>query len=80
MITIVPVNEDMTRRVSSLKILNEFMKNGFTERKSFVRVCMDECPELNNYSGMNRLNNFWAGRDFSINNQLEEVLEILKNS
>lgn len=80
MITISPINEDIEKKLNSLRILNEFMKKGFVERKAFVQVVMEECPELSGYSGMNKLNNFWASRDFSINDKLEQVLENLKQS
>ncbi|WP_158962570.1 hypothetical protein [Myroides fluvii] len=80
MVTISPINEDIEKKLNSLRILNEFMKKGFVERKSFVQVVMDECPELSTYSGMTKLNNFWASRDFSINDKLEQVLENLKQS
>lgn len=80
MVTISPVNDDIAKKVNSLKILNEFVSKGFVERKAFVQVVMDECPELRNYDGMTKLNNFWALRDFSINDKLEQVLENLKQS
>lgn len=78
MITIIPANDDIAKKIKTMKILNDFMKNGFDERKAFVQVVMDECPELNNITGMTKLNNFWALRDFSINDKLEQVLENLK--
>ncbi|WP_156424161.1 hypothetical protein [Myroides odoratus] len=80
MMTIVAANEDIAKKIRAIKILNEFISKGFVERKAFVQVVMEECPELNNYNGTTKLNNFWALRDFSINDKLEQVLENLKQS
>lgn len=78
MISFTPVNEEIAKKLKSLKILNGFIEKGFTERKAFIQFVMEECPALNNYKGMNKLSNFWASRDFSMNEQLEKVLAGLK--
>lgn len=80
MITITPANADIEKKVRSLKILNGFVEAGFEERKAFVQVCLDECEDLNNYQGISKLNNFWALREFSLNDKLEKVLDNLKQS
>ena len=80
MITIAPFNDEIAKRLNALKILNGFLAMGISERKAFVQVIMDECPELNNLQGMNKLNNFWATRDFTLNDTLEKILTDLKQS
>lgn len=80
MVKMVPANTDMAKKIAAVNLLNEFVAFGFGERKAFVQVCLDECDDLNNLSGINKLNNFWALREFSINDKLEKVLETLKNS
>lgn len=72
-------DEEIAIRAKSLKILSDFRVLGFVTRKSFLTVVMEHCPELNSHDGGNRLVNFWAGREFRLNNQLEKVLETLKS-
>lgn len=80
MVTIRPVNEEIAKKLNALRILNDFIALGFNERKSFAQVVMDECPEFKDMNGLVKLNNFWALRDFSINEKLEKVLDNLKQS
>lgn len=71
-------DEDMANRAQSLYLLNEFKCMGFTDRKGFLTIVLEKMPELDNRSGINRLQNFWAGRDFSINEEIDLVLDLLK--
>lgn len=73
------VDEDIATRARALWLLNEFKTLGFKERKEFVTKIMESCEALNNYNGSCRLNNFWAGRDYSINKHLEKVLRNLES-
>ncbi|MDM1408584.1 hypothetical protein [Myroides sp. DF42-4-2] len=73
-------DEEIAIRARALKILSDFRGLGFTTRKSFLNVVMDKVPELDSHDGGNRLVNFWTGREFKLNDQLEQVLENLKQS
>ena len=75
-----PANNEMAKKVAAVRLLNDFIVLGFEERKVFVQVVIDIYPDFNNMKGVNKLNNFWALREFSINDELEDVLEKLKNS
>lgn len=75
--SIVPVNSEMAKKVTAVGLLNDFVAFGF-DRRSFVQVVIDIHPSFNNLQGVNRLNNFWALREFSINSELIEVLGQLK--
>ncbi|MDM1378798.1 hypothetical protein [Myroides marinus] len=76
--SIVPANTDMAKKIAAVGLLNKFVAHGFEERKAFVQVVIDIYPDFNNLKGVNKLNNFWALREFSINDELEKVLETLK--
>ncbi len=78
--SIVPANSEMAKKIAAVGLLNDFVAFGFEERKAFVQVVIDIYPDFNNMKGVNKLNNFWALREFSINDELENVLEKLKNS
>ncbi|MGG5617002.1 hypothetical protein ACPDHD_11855 [Myroides odoratimimus] len=78
--SIVPANSEMAKKIAAVGLLNDFVAFGFEERKAFVQVVIDIYPDFDNMKGVNKLNNFWALREFSINDQLESVLETLKNS
>lgn len=73
-------DEEIAERAKSLKLLSDFRALGFKSRKSFLTVVMDLVPELNNHAGGNRLVNFWATREFKMNDVLESVLNELKQS
>jgi len=74
------VDEEIALRAKALKILSDFRGLGYTTRKSFIAIVMEALPELNSHEGGNRLVNFWAGREFKLNNDLEKVLDNLKQS
>ncbi|MDM1325893.1 hypothetical protein ACKLNQ_02580 [Myroides odoratimimus] len=78
--SIVPANSEMAKKIAAVGLLNDFVSFGFEERKAFVQVVIDIYPDFDNMKGVNKLNNFWALREFSINDELEKVLETLKNS
>ncbi|MDM1345723.1 hypothetical protein [Myroides marinus] len=77
--SIVPANTDMAKKIASVVLLNKFVAHGFEERKAFVQMVIDIYPGFDNMKGINKLNNFWALREFSINDELEKVLETLKS-
>lgn len=79
-IEITAVDDEIANRAYALWLLNEFRALGFETRKAFVNVVMDYLPELNSFQGGCRLNNFWASREFGLSEELEKVLEHLKNS
>ncbi len=74
------VDDEIAIRAKALKILSDFRGLGFTTRKSFLNVVMSHVAELDSHDGGNRLVNFWAGREFKLNDQLENLLENLKQS
>lgn len=72
------VDADIASRVKSLLLLNEFKRRGFVERKAFVNIVLEKMPHLRTDEGINKLRNFWATREFSINEEVELTLDLLK--
>lgn len=81
-ITIVPVDEEMELLANAVSILNSYKKIGFVKREAFVEMIMDEDTSYHNLQGMQKLNNFWAGRvkDANLNTDLIRILENLKSA
>ena len=75
--SIKPVNNEMAKKIAAVSLLNDFVSFGF-DRRSFVQVVVDVYPSFDNIKGVNKLNNFWALREFSINSELTDVIEKLK--
>lgn len=82
LISICPVDDEMAVLVNAIKILNDYKAAGFVKRESFVELIMDEDKSYHSLQGMQKLNNFWAGRvkDESLNTDLVKILENLKSS
>ena len=80
MIQIDPVDEEMALLGNAVFILNEYKRVGFVKRESFVELIMDEDKSYHTLQGMQKLNNFWAGRvkDEFLNEDLTRILENLK--
>jgi hypothetical protein len=80
-ILIDPVDEDMALLANAVLILNNYKKAGFVKREAFVELIMSEDKTYHSLSGMQKLNNFWAGRvkDAHLNNDLIRILENLKS-
>lgn len=71
------VDQDMANRARALVLLNEVKRLGFVERKAFVNVVLEKMPHMDNIHDVNKLRNFWATREFSINEEVELVLDLL---
>lgn len=80
LIQIDPVDEEMALLGNAVFILNSYKKVGFVKRESFVELIMDEDKSYHTLQGMQKLNNFWAGRvkDKSLNQDLSRILENMK--
>ena len=80
LIQIDPVDEEMALLGNAVFILNSYKKVGFVKRESFVELIMDEDKSYHTLQGMQKLNNFWAGRvkDKSLNQDLTRILENMK--
>lgn len=81
LIQIDPIDEDMALLANAVFILNNYKKVGFVKRESFVELIMDEDKSYHTLQGMQKLNNFWAGRvkDKSLNEDLTRILENMKS-
>lgn len=81
MIQIDPVDDEMALLANAVLILNNYKRAGFTKRESFVELIMEEDTSYHNLPGMQKLNNFWAGRvkDKFLNDELVRILENLKS-
>ncbi|WP_268846431.1 hypothetical protein [Flavobacterium aestivum] len=81
-ILIEPVDEDMALLATAVLILNNFKKIGFVKREYFVELIMDVDKSYHTLPGMQKLNNFWAGRvkDAELNKDLVKIFEGLKTS
>ncbi len=81
-ISIKPVDEEMAVLANAVSILNDYKAHGFAKREAFVEAVMDEDKSYHTFQGMQKLNNFWAGRvkDSQLNDDLLKVLENLKSS
>jgi len=81
MIQIDPVDEEMALLVNAVMILNNYKRAGFAKRESFVELIMAEDTSYHTLQGMQKLNNFWAGRvkDKYLNKDLVRILENLKS-
>jgi len=81
-IVINPVDEEMELLANAVSILNNFKKIGFVKRESFVEMVMDEDTSYHNFQGMQKLNNFWAGRvkDAALNADLLRIFENVKSA
>ncbi len=79
-ILIDPVDDEMELLANSVLILNDYKRAGFVKRESFVELIMDEDRSYHTLSGMQKLNNFWAGRvkDKLLNIDLVRILENMK--
>lgn len=80
-ILIDPVDEDMALLANAVLILNNYKRAGFAKRESFVELVMNEDTSYHTLQGMQKLNNFWAGRvkDKFLNADLVRILENLKS-
>jgi hypothetical protein len=81
LIQIDPVDDEMALLGNAVFILNNYKKVGFVKRESFVELIMDEDKSYHTLQGMQKLNNFWAGRvkDKSLNEDLTRILENMKS-
>lgn len=81
-VCIYPVDDEMALLANAVNILNEYKRIGFVKREAFVELVMDEDSSYHNLKGMQKLNNFWAGRvkDQFLNDDLKKILENLKSS
>ncbi|MDM1057894.1 hypothetical protein [Myroides odoratimimus] len=79
MTKMIPANTDMAKKIAAVGLLNAFIAHGFEERKAFVQMVVDVLPGFDNIRGVKKLENFWALREFSINDELNTVLERLKS-
>ena len=81
-IEILPFDDEMKVLVTALQILNDFKRLGFVKRDAFVELIMSEDVSYHNFSAMQKLNNFWAGRvkDDVLNTDLQRILENVKTS
>lgn len=77
-----PVDNEMALLANAVNILNEYKKLGFVKREAFVELIMGEDSGYHTLKGMQKLNNFWAGRvkDQFLNEDLNRILENLKSS
>ena len=66
---------------NSVLILNNYKRAGFVKRESFVELIMAEDTSYHTLQGMQKLNNFWAGRvkDRFLNTDLVRIIENLKS-
>lgn len=82
LIEINPVDEEMRVLATAIKILNDFKRLGFNRRESFVELIMGEDTSYHTLQGMQKLNNFWAGRvkDAELNDDLIKIYDNLKAS
>jgi hypothetical protein len=80
-ILIEPVDDEMALLGNAVLILNNYKKAGFVKREAFVELIMDEDKSYHTLQGMQKLNNFWAGRvkDKLLNEDLNKILENLKS-
>ncbi len=80
-IQIDPVDEEMELLANSVMILNNYKRAGFVKRESFVELIMAEDVSYHTLQGMQKLNNFWAGRvkDRFLNTDLVRIIENLKS-
>jgi hypothetical protein len=80
-IQIDPVDEEMALLGNAVLILNNYKKAGFVKREAFVELVMDEDKSYHTLQGMQKLNNFWAGRvkDKFLNDDLNRILDNLKS-
>lgn len=81
-ILIEPVDEDMALLANAVLILNNYKKLGYNKRESFVELIMDLDKSYHTLQGMQKLNNFWAGRvkDAGLNKDLVKIYDGLKAS
>lgn len=81
LIQIDPIDEEMALLGNAVFILNNYKRAGFVKREAFVELVMEEDKSYHTFSGMQKLNNFWAGRvkDKSLNDDLVRILENLKS-
>lgn len=80
-IQIDPVDEEMELLANSVLILNNYKRAGFVKRESFVELIMAEDTSYHTLQGMQKLNNFWAGRvkDRFLNTDLVRIIENMKS-
>lgn len=79
-VCIEPVDESIKSKVDALNILNEYKRLGFG-RSGFVGVVQQNIDSYKDYKKVKKLLAFWDGRsnDESLNNELENLLEKLKD-
>jgi hypothetical protein len=80
-ILIDPVDDEMELLANAVLILNNYKRTGFVKREAFVELIMGEDKSYHTLQGMQKLNNFWAGRvkDEVLNEDLNRILENLKS-
>jgi len=81
LIQIDPIDEEMALLGNAVFILNNYKRAGFVKREAFVELVMEEDTSYHTLQGMQKLNNFWAGRvkDKFLNDDLVRILENLKS-
>lgn len=81
LIQIDPVDDEMALLANAVYILNDYKRIGFTKRESFVELIMGEDVAYHTLQGMQKLNNFWAGRvkDKFLNEDLKRIFENLRS-
>lgn len=79
-ISINPIDDEMAVLVTAISILNDYKTAGFVRREAFVELIMGEDTSYHNLQGMQKLNNFWAGRvkDSGLNDDLQRIFENMK--
>lgn len=80
--TICITSEDpaITLLATAVRIRNEFLQKGFSDRSVFLKVVCDQLPEYKEYDEMKKLTQFWLMRlkNEQVNRDLELVLDNLK--
>lgn len=81
LIEINPADEEIEVLITAIKVLNDFKCLGFVRREAFVELIMGEDSSYHNLQGMQKLNNFWAGRvkDKILNKDLIRIFDNLKS-
>ena len=76
-----PIDNEMAIRHQSILILNRYKEMGFTKRDAFINVINNILPKYGRYPNFRILENFWSGRYYNqnLNIELSDVLEKLKN-
>ncbi|WKW47290.1 hypothetical protein P3875_04280 [Myroides sp. JBRI-B21084] len=67
-------------KYKALFLLNTMRNLGFTTRKKFVDTCVTYISLEINYITINKIQAFWDGRDVTLIDEMEKIVEKIKNS